>query len=147
MQRTHIRAQHLHAALATLLLLMAAGCGGKAATTAPGTTTYGGPGTTPLTASIGVQDYLFAPSVDSVKVGATVTWTNSGTLPHTVTSDASIWDSGQLVSPSSGGVDPYGNPGGMSVGGTYQRSFASPGTYTYHCANHPGMTGTIVVTP
>jgi plastocyanin len=35
----------------------------------------------------------------------------------------------------------------MTVGGTFQRAFASPGTHTYHCANHPGMTGTIVVTP
>jgi plastocyanin len=146
MLRPHLRAPRRTAALATLLFLMTAGCGGQAATTAPGTTTYGGPGTTALTASIGVQDYLFAPSVDSVKVGTTVKWTNGGTLPHTVTSDASIWDSGQLVSPSSGGVDPYGG-GGMTVGGTYQRSFASPGTYTYHCANHPGMMGTIVVTP
>jgi plastocyanin len=29
--------------------------------------------------------------------------------------------------------------------GTYSRTFAAAGTYTYHCTVHPSMTGTITV--
>lgn len=31
--------------------------------------------------------------------------------------------------------------------GTFVATFSAPGTYTYHCAVHPGMTGTVTVNP
>jgi len=134
--------------LTLLLVSVIAGCGGQA--TAPSGSSSGNkppPGpTTSLTAAIGVQEYAFLPALDSVKVGTTVVWGNSGTVSHTVTSDGGLWDSGQLASPVAGGADPYGT-GGMVAGGTFQRTFDTPGTYTYHCANHAQMTGTIVVKP
>lgn len=104
-------------------------------------------GTHPLTAAIGVHEFAFSPVADTVKVGTNVTWTNNGALQHTVTSDAAVWDSGQLSPPSSSGTDPYGNSAAMGAGANYQRTFVTAGSYTYHCANHAQMTGTIVVVP
>ena len=71
------------------------------------------------------------PAVDTVPVGATVTWTWTGSLPH--------------------GVQPMASPGflGSSVKtghGTYAVTFTTPGTYQYDCSVHgTAMTGTIVV--
>jgi plastocyanin len=62
--------------------------------------------------------------------GTTVTWTNQDAMAHTVTADDGSWGSGPL-----------------GPGTTYSHVFTSPGTYTYHCAFHPFMTGTVMVTP
>src|SRR5580765_6444804 len=70
----------------------------------------------------------FAPDALSVDAGTTVTWTNTDSVAHTSTSDASGWDSG-IVAP----------------GGQFSRSFQTAGTFRYHCAIHPGMVGTVVV--
>ena len=76
-----------------------------------------------------IRDFAFAPDVILVPVGTTVEWTNSGAVAHTVTSDASLFDSGTL------------NPGD-----SWDYRFDTPGTYTYHCVFHPNMTGTVIVT-
>jgi plastocyanin len=36
---------------------------------------------------------------------------------------------------------------GLPFESSYSVTFPNPGTYTYHCAIHPGMTGTVVVIP
>ncbi len=57
-----------------------------------------------------------------------MTWKNTDSVAHTSTSDTPGWDSGIV------------NPGAQfSIG------FPTAGTYTYHCAIHPGMVGTVVV--
>jgi len=94
-----------------------------------------------------IQDFSFAPSTMTIKVGTRVTWTNAGPSAHTATSDGSVWDSGTLGAPSGGG-----GYGGGTAGGTYQFTFNTAGTYNYHCklhppASYPGFTGTITVTP
>jgi YVTN family beta-propeller protein len=63
-----------------------------------------------------------------VKAGQRVTWTNNDPVPHTVTSDDGLWDSGDIAS-----------------GKSFSRTFEVPGTYDYHCNNHPAMQGTVVV--
>ena len=63
-----------------------------------------------------------------VKAGQAVSWTNRDAVPHTVTSDTGLWDSGDIA-----------------AGGTWTRRFTLPGTYAYHCGNHPAMTATIIV--
>ena len=100
--------------------------------------TGGGQGT-PTTLQVSIQEYSFSPNDITVKVGQLIQWTNDGTISHTVTSGS--FGSGQL-SPATGGGGYYGG----SAGGTYSNSFSTPGTYNYHCANHPQMTGTITVT-
>jgi plastocyanin len=74
------------------------------------------------------------PAVDTVAVGATVTWvwTNNEGVSHSVQSQGST---AFASSPIIGGD-----------GQTYTVTFTTPGTYQYDCAVHgTAMTGTIVV--
>ena len=96
--------------------------------------------------SVAIRDFSFSPSALTIKAGMTVTWTNNGSSAHTTTSDTGVWDSPTLGAPSGGGA--YG---GGTAGGTFQATFQTPGTYTYHCKIHPpstypSFTGTITVT-
>jgi len=75
----------------------------------------------------------FTPKVVHVAPGATVLWTNSSPLGHTVTADDDSFDSDN--------VEP---------GATFSMTFDSPGTYQYYCAPHGsaglhGMAATIIV--
>lgn len=71
------------------------------------------------------------PAVDTIPVGATVTWTWTGSLPHGVQPMASPSFPGSTVKTGSG---------------TYAVKFTTPGTYQYDCSVHgTAMTGTIVV--
>jgi plastocyanin len=80
--------------------------------------------------AVAIVDFAFDPATLEVPVGTTVTWTNQGAAPHTVTADDGTFDSGTL-----------------QPGGTFSMTFDTPGTFTYHCEIHPSMTATIVVTP
>ncbi len=64
----------------------------------------------------------------SVNVGDTVTWTNTGSMPHTVTAADGSFDSGPI------------NPGD-----TFSFTFSAPGTYNYACTPHPWMKATVTV--
>jgi plastocyanin len=77
--------------------------------------------------------WCFSPAVISVVAGATVTWTNNTSVPHTSTADNGSWTAGTIASP-------------IASGSSGTVTFSSPGTFTYHCALHPNMHGTIVVT-
>jgi plastocyanin len=70
----------------------------------------------------------YAPDDLNVAVGTTVTWTNTDSVSHTSTSDATGFDSG-IIGP----------------GGQFSMAFQTAGTFPYHCAIHPGMVGTVVV--
>ncbi|WP_285501004.1 plastocyanin/azurin family copper-binding protein [Actinokineospora sp. NBRC 105648] len=88
--------------------------------------------TAPVTTdAVSIEDFAFAPARVSVKVGATITWTNSDQEPHTVTSSGT---GGPLKSTT------------MNTGDTYRYTFTSPGEYEYLCTIHPFMTATVVVT-
>jgi plastocyanin len=91
-----------------------------------------------------IQDFSYSNASVSIKAGGEVTWTNNGPSSHTATSDTpGAFNSGTLLPPTGG--DPYG--GGGSGGGAFQVTLGTPGTYTYHCALHPTMHGTVTVTP
>ena len=75
-----------------------------------------------------MREMSFRPLRIEVAAGATVAWTNSDALVHTVTSDDGRW--------SSGSIDP---------GATWRRRFDRPGTYAFHCTPHPFMKGVVVV--
>jgi len=80
-------------------------------------------------AEVSVIDFAFDPGTTTVPAGTTVTWTNNGNRPHTVTAADGSFDSGRL--------DP---------GEQFSQAFDRPGTYSYQCGFHPEMQGTIVVT-
>ena len=95
-----------------------------------GCTNYGGNQTqTPSGGnSVNLQNFAFNPSTLTVKAGTTVTWTNSDSVAHTVTSDGGAFDSGNLAPDQ-----------------TFSHTFNTAGTYAYHCNPHPSMKGTIIV--
>ena len=78
--------------------------------------------------SVNIGDNFFDPPQSAVEPGSTITWTNNGDEPHTVTADDGSFDSGML------------NPGD-----SYTVAFDGQGTVTYHCAIHPEMRGSVTV--
>src|SRR5215204_1846487 len=78
--------------------------------------------------SVDIGDNFFDPPNAAVEPGSTITWTNNGDEPHTVTADDGSFDSGML------------NPGD-----SYTVAFDGQGTVTYHCAIHPEMRGSVTV--
>ena len=82
------------------------------------------------TDSVTIKDYAFSPATITVKVGTKVTWTNQDAVGHTVTADSGTGPDSQLI----------------DQGQSYSYTFDKAGTYTYHCAPHPYMKGTVVVT-
>ena len=85
-----------------------------------------GPGIQFVSAHDGSQN----PAVTSIAVGATVTWTWSGSLNHSVEST---------------GATAFASSAIMNQG-TYAVQFNTPGTYHYICAVHgAAMSGTVIV--
>src|SRR6266567_7903248 len=120
-----------------IALAALAGCGGY---TASGPYGGGGGGGGVTVGNNGGIVFISAhngtanPAVDTVAVGATVTWT---------------WTNNQGVSHSVQSQGPTAFASSPIMGGsgqTYAVTFATPGTYQYDCAVHgSAMTGTIVV--
>jgi plastocyanin len=76
-----------------------------------------------------IRDFAFAPANLSVPVGSTVTWRNTGEAPHTVTAEDGSFDSDMIA-----------------AGGSWARKFETAGSFSYFCAFHPDMAGTVTVT-
>ena len=81
------------------------------------------------TNQVNIANFGFAPGTVMVKPGTTVTWTQQDKDQHTVTADDGSFGSSPLT-----------------TGQTFTHTFTTPGTYHYHCAIHPFMHGTVVVT-
>lgn len=120
----------LAAALASVLLAAACSGDGAAATTAAETTTTAVSAPTGTEFEVVMESFAFTPPVLTVPVGATVTWENRHAARHDV-----VAAGGAFASPLFG------------QGETFSFTFTAPGEYPYVCTIHPGMEGTIVVTP
>jgi plastocyanin len=79
---------------------------------------------------MGAQAYGTNPL--QVPMGATVTWVNNDSVPHTVTADDSSFDSGSI-----------------QPGQSYSHTFETAGTFPYYCTIHgkASMSGAVQVTP
>jgi plastocyanin len=126
-----------------LILCLFAACGGGGdggGPTSPGGNNNPGGSDAPLQASINmktdpIDSYgyggasSFDPTLTTIRRGGTVTWNNSSGTAHNVTFDTS------------------GSPGNVSdmSTGSASRTFNGAGAFYYHCSNHSGMSGTIVV--
>jgi plastocyanin len=111
-------------ALVGLVSVLLAACSGGQATSQPASQ----PGAASSEARVTIKGFAFDPAELTVTVGTTVTWTNEDAAAHTISSDDKLWDSGRL-----------------SQGGTYSRVFDQTGSFSYHCAIHSSMAGTIIV--
>jgi plastocyanin len=74
------------------------------------------------------DEYAFAPYRARIKAGTQVTWRNNGRMIHTIVADDGSWTTEALVSGDVGG-----------------KTFEKPGTYVYHCKEHPWAYGQIIV--
>jgi len=125
-----------------LLLASVAACGSSATSYSSGNPPPPPPPPTGSSANVTIQDFAYSATSLSVSAGTTVRWTNDGPSSHTVTSDTP----GQFASGTLSGPVPDGY-GGMTSGASYTHTFATQGSFAYHCALHAQMTGTVVVTP
>ncbi|HTE00176.1 MAG TPA: cupredoxin domain-containing protein [Mucilaginibacter sp.] len=108
-------------------LFLFSSCGNKGSNNSTNPTSGG---TTPVAAAnVSIENFAFSPGVIHLLPGGTVTWTNKDATPHTVTDNGGKFDSGSLA-----------------VDQTFKFTFATAGTYTYHCTIHSMMpTATIIV--
>jgi len=86
--------------------------------------------TATATTSVSIRASAFTPACITVAAGATVTFTNSDSILHTVTAD---------------GVPAAYDSGNLAPGLTFQHVYAAAGTSSYHCTIHTGMKGTVIV--
>lgn len=69
--------------------------------------------------NINIKDNFFTPFAPMIQPGDTVTWTNAGAMPHTVTADDNSFDSGEI-----------------EPGGTFSRIFSQGSVINYYCKLH-----------
>ena len=82
----------------------------------------------PGTTFVSARDSFFQAETVTVLVTRSVRWTNDGNVYHTVVSDIGLWQS-NLIAPRT----------------WFEVRFDSLGTFNYHCSQHSGMTGTVIV--
>jgi plastocyanin len=108
-------------------------CGGSPA--GPGGGGGGGGGGTCAFTFCTTVSNSFLPSNATITAGSTATWDNPLSIDHNVT----------FVTPSAAQPgDGTGNIGDFR-NATHSRKFNTPGTYSFNCTIHPGMTGTLTV--
>ena len=79
-------------------------------------------------ATVKIQNFSFAPATLFIRAGTTVTWRTLDAAGHSVAADDGSFIIGKL-----------------QQGEENSFTFDMPGNYTYHCAQHPYMKGTIIV--
>jgi len=112
---------------ATLVIVLSGGSSGPSAGTSPASTAISGGTSKKVTVDISM--FAFHPATVTVAPGTTVAFHNLDTTEHTATSnDGTSFDTTAI-----------------QHGQTKMVTLTKPGTYGYHCAFHPFMTGTIIV--
>jgi plastocyanin len=81
------------------------------------------------TKTVKITATAFSPSSVTIKTGDAVKWSNSDTKAHQV-----VANNGAFASPT------------IAAGKTWTHTFNTSGTYRYHDALHPALTGKVVVT-
>ena len=81
------------------------------------------------THTVTIRNFAFEPANLTISAGDTVRFINEDSAPHTATADGGAFDTGNLRGGQSAAVQ-----------------FPSAATYSYFCAVHPRMKGSITVT-
>ncbi len=87
------------------------------------------PTSTPSTYNIEIKSFAFNNDTLNIKVGDSIIWTNKDSASHSIISDSGT----EISSPV------------ISTGQTYSHTFATAGTYEYHCGIHTSMKGKVIV--
>jgi plastocyanin len=82
----------------------------------------------PADMAIKMQKESFVPAKTTVAAGTRITWTNTDTVPHSVTASDNRFDSGPIL-----------------PGKSFQWTADGSGAIAYHCIFHPSMTATLTV--
>lgn len=82
----------------------------------------------PRDVSIKMQEETFVPAGSTITKGTRIVWTNTDTMPHSVTANDQQFDSGAIA-----------------PGKSFEWTADTAGTIAYHCIFHPSMTGTLTV--
>ena len=77
----------------------------------------------------GTPPWCFSPNPIHITAGSTVTWSNTTGVAHTATSDTGAFSTGNIAAGGTSGAV----------------AFPTAGTFPYHCAIHPTMTGAVIV--
>lgn len=85
---------------------------------------------TATSGAVVIKNYQFNPASLTLKKGGVVTWTNNDAALHIVAGDQATWAAGPT----------------LKKGDVYTHTFDTSGVFSYHCAIHPNMYGTITVT-
>ena len=111
-----------------IVLMLLLGCSQQEKTTPTSTITISGE-TTAKTYNIKIENSEFIPNSITIKRGDTIIWTNTGSVKHTITSDAGDELDSELV----------------AKGQSYSHKFDEAGEFSYHCTPHPYMKATVIV--
>jgi plastocyanin len=84
----------------------------------------------PVTKTVDIAKFAFAPKEITVEPGTRVRWTNHDETPHTVTSQAA--------------KKVFASPG-LDLDDHFEFVFAEQGDFAYFCTVHPMMTGVVHV--
>jgi len=82
----------------------------------------------PQGVTISMQQAAFVPADTTVAPGTHVTWTNTDTVPHSVTAADNRFDSGPIL-----------------PGKSFEWTAEGSGKVDYHCIFHPSMTASLTV--
>lgn len=88
--------------------------------------------TTAANVNVEIKGFAFNPRAVTIKKGATVTWKQMDSAPHTATSTSA---------PAGAAFD----SGTLNKGDSWSHTFNIEGTYEYYCAIHPNMKGNVIV--
>jgi plastocyanin len=76
---------------------------------------------------VDIRQVTYLPGSINIRVGQKVSWNNEDQVPHTVTADGHTFGKN------------------LPTGAVFNFAFVKPGNFPYHCAIHPAMRGTVVV--
>lgn len=78
--------------------------------------------------TVTIKNFAYAPAPAQAKVGDVVLWKNDDSAPHSATMDDGSCDTDTI-----------------NAGSSAMLVFTAAGTYTYHCAIHPGQMKDVVL--
>jgi len=82
----------------------------------------------PAATAIKMRKESFVPNKTTVAAGTRITWTNTDSVPHSVTASDNRFDSGPIL-----------------PGKSFEWTVVGSGAIAYHCIFHPSMTAELTV--